>query len=244
MFRYRPTRRARFSASVARQRAPVSPMRSISAHAALLAPRAVLGKVPVFLLALMIAASAQAGGVFPIDHTVTPTESGIWARKYTLGLQYTVIATEAIGAIWLGGESDLGQTFWQTIDSSVFSGVTAQAMKYVFRRKRPSQSNDPNEWFGSVHDESFPSGEVTLQASFVTPFIVKYADQQPWFWALEALPAYDAVARVKQGGHWQTDVLAGWALGSGFGYWAAHNTSPLFLRVLPHGFMVGLHSKF
>ena len=146
--------------------------------------------------------------------------------------------------MWLGGEPELGLTFWQTIDSSVFSGVTAQLMKWGFGRKRPSQTDNPNEWFKGTQYQSFPSGEVTLQASFVTPIIVNYADRQPWVWALEILPAYDAVARVKQGAHWQTDVIAGWALGTGFGYFAAKNKSPFFLTILPHGFMVGLHSSF
>jgi len=187
---------------------------------------------------------ARAGGVFPVDHTVTPDDSGIWARKYTLGLEYGVIATEAIGAVWFGGESELGKTFWQTIDASAFSGVTAQAMKYAFGRERPSQTNDPNQWFKGRNAQSFPSGEVTLQASFVTPFIVNYADRNPWVWGLELLPAYDAVARVKEGAHWQTDVLAGWAVGSGFGYLSTRYKTPFFLEILPHGFMAGLRSRF
>jgi undecaprenyl-diphosphatase len=179
-----------------------------------------------------------------IDHPVTPTDSGIWAHKYTQALQYGVIATEVGGSLWLGGESELGLTFWQTVDSSVFSGITAQLMKWGFGRKRPSQTDNPNEWFKGTQYQSFPSGEVTLQASFVTPFIVNYADRNPWVWALEALPAYDAVARVKQGAHWQTDVIAGWALGSAFGYFAGKNKSPFFLSIAPHGFVVGLQSNF
>ena len=91
-----------------------------------------------------------------------------------------------------------------------------------------------------------PSGEVTLQASFVTPFIVNYADRNPWVWALEVLPAYDAAARVKEGAHWQSDVLAGWALGTTVGYFAAKvkRQNPIFLNILPHGFMVGVHAQF
>src|SRR5262249_47948106 len=81
-------------------------------------------------------------------------------------------------------------------------------------------------------------------ASFVTPFIVRYADRQPWVWALELLPAYDAVARVKNGAHWQTDVMAGWALGTGFGYFEAKNKSPFFLTILPHSVTIGVHSTF
>lgn len=117
-------------------------------------------------------------------------------------------------------------------------------MKWAFGRERPSQTTSPNEWFKGTRAQSFPSGEVTLQASFVTPFIVNYAARQPWLWALEILPAYDAAARVKQGSHWQTDVIAGWALGTGFGYLAARNDSPFFLSVMPHAFIVGLHSSW
>lgn len=192
-------------------------------------------------VAMLVAATSVRAG---FDHPVTPDNSGIWAHKYTQALEIGVIATEAGGALWLGGESELGLTFWQTVDSSVFSAATAQGMKWVFGRKRPSQTDSPNEWFKGTQYQSFPSGEVTLQASFVTPFIVTYADRQPWVWALEILPAYDAVARVKQGAHWQTDVLAGWALGTGFGYLAAKNKSPFFLSILPHSFMVGLHSSW
>lgn len=195
----------------------------------------------VALLVLVASATSQANG---LDHPITPTDSGIWARKYTQALEYGVIATELGGALWLGGESQLGRTFWQTIDSSVFSGVTAQGMKWAFGRERPSQTSSPNEWFKGSHAQSFPSGEVTLQASFVTPFIVNYGNSDPWVWALEILPAYDAVARVKNGAHWQTDVIAGWALGTGFGYVAARNESPFFLSILPHSFMVGLHSSW
>jgi len=57
--------------------------------------------------------------------------------------------------------------------------------------------------------QSFPSGEVTFQADFVTPLIVNYDEQQPWIWALEALPVYDAIARLKSQAHCQTDVIAG-----------------------------------
>jgi membrane-associated phospholipid phosphatase len=204
--------------------------------------RSLLGRCTALAgLALLVTSSDVSAG---IDHPVTPTNSGIWAHRYTQALQYGVIATEVSGALWLGGESELGLTFWQTVDSSIFSGATAQVMKWGFGRKRPSQTDNPNEWFKGTHYQSFPSGEVTLQASFVTPFIVTYADRQPWVWALEILPAYDAVARVKQGAHWQTDVIAGWALGTGFGYFAAKNESPFVLSILPHGFMVGLHSKF
>jgi undecaprenyl-diphosphatase len=78
----------------------------------------------------------------------------------------------------------------------------------------------------------------------VTPFVLEYGHEQPAVYALELLPAYDAIARVKVHAHWQTDVLAGFALGTTTGYLAHSRDSPVILSVLPHGFMVGLHRQF
>jgi hypothetical protein len=151
--------------------------------------------------------SHAAGGPLGIDHRLPYDDSGIWARNDQLFLEKAVIVTEVGGALWLGGEDRMGKIYWQAVDSSIYSTVTVQIMKYAFGRERPSQTSDPNEWFHS--GQSFPSGEVALQASFVTPFIAEYADDDPWIWTLEILPAYDAAARVKVQGHWQSDVLAG-----------------------------------
>jgi len=64
-------------------------------------------------------------------------------------------------------------------------------------------------------------------------------------YALALLPAYDAVARVKVNGHWQSDVLVGAAIGIGWGMWAHRRDSPLIARVLPgKGFMLGYARKF
>jgi undecaprenyl-diphosphatase len=179
------------------------------------------------------------------DHRVERDEHGIWSRSAQNVVYYGAIVTELGGALWLGGDDKLGRTLWESVDASVFSAVTAEVAKRAFGRRRPSQTPDPNDWFnhGSCC-RSFPSGEVTLQASFVTPLIVNYASDRPWVWALEALPAYDAVARVKSQAHWQTDVLAGWALGSAFGYWAARRDSPVFLQMMPHGIAVGIQARF
>jgi len=49
---------------------------------------------------------------------------------------------------------------------------------------------------------------------------------------------------MKVRGHWQTDVLAGLAIGGGTGYLAHRADSPLILGVLPSGFSVGLKKQF
>jgi hypothetical protein len=65
------------------------------------------------------AARALAGGRLGIDHPIAPSDSGIWARKYTLGLEYGVVASKPGGGLWLGGASEFGLTIWQTIVASV-----------------------------------------------------------------------------------------------------------------------------
>jgi undecaprenyl-diphosphatase len=63
-------------------------------------------------------------------------------------------------------------------------------------------------------------------------------------YALELLPIYDAVARLKTWGHWQSDVIAGYALGTASGYFLHRSGSPLILSVMPHGIQVGIKKQF
>jgi undecaprenyl-diphosphatase len=183
------------------------------------------------------------GGLFGMDHKWGYDNSGIWKRSYQLDLEYAVIATEGVGALWLGNDDPLGHEFWQSIDSTAVSGVAAQVLKYAFGRARPDQNKGPDNWFGK--GQSFPSGEVTLQAAFVTPIIFdESARGHPWIWALELLPLYDGIGRLKQQAHWQSDVLAGWALGTAAGYWSAHRDTPLSVEILPRGVSIGLQKRF
>jgi hypothetical protein len=187
---------------------------------------------------------AQAGGPFGIDHELALDQSGIWARRYQTDLELGVIATELGGALWLGNDDELGHVFWQSLDASALSGLAATGLKRAFGRARPDQGNNPDAWFKGVCCASFPSGEVTLQASFVTPFIVQYGRSHPWVWTLEVLPIYDAIARMKSRAHWQSDVIAGWALGSAVGYWTSTWETPLTVRLLPRGVSIGFSRRF
>jgi acid phosphatase family membrane protein YuiD len=201
-----------------------------------------------------LAASACLLGAAPpsragIDHTVPYDDSGIWKRSNQEVVEYGLIAAEIGGALWEGGESRLGRTFWTSIDSSVAAGVVSQVMKVAFSRVRPRDSGpppgDPNLWFKGNGNESFPSGEVTMVSSIVTPFMLEYGHDHPGVYALALLPVYDAIARVKVQAHWQTDVLAGFALGSGTA-WLIHRSpnSPFILKVMPHGIYVGIGKSF
>jgi len=193
------------------------------------------------LLALLLASAQAYAG---IDHELPLDQHGIWSRNYQAGLEYGAVALEAAGSLWFGNDDELGHTFWQSVDSSVIAGIGATLLKHTVGRPRPYQDDNPNQWFRGSRYQSFPSGEVTLQASFVTPFIVNYARQNPWVWALEILPAYDAIARLKSQAHWQTDVIAAWALGTGVGYWSTTRATPLSVQILPGGLSVGFSKRF
>jgi membrane-associated phospholipid phosphatase len=202
------------------------------------------GPRAVWMLWLTPVGAVAGDGPLGIDHELSLDENGIWARKYQTSLEYGVIAVEISGAFWLGNDNELGHTMWQTLDSSIISGIASDILKRTVGRARPDQGNNPNAWFKGSCCESFPSGEVTLQASFVTPLIANYARENPWIWGLEVLPVYDAVARLKSQAHWQTDVIAGWALGTGVGYWTTTWKTPLTVRLLPGGLSVGLSKRF
>lgn len=195
----------------------------------------------VLTLCFGCCASATAGG---IDHKLTYDDSGIWNRNIQKGLEYGSIAVVLGGAAWEGGETRLGRTFWQAVDSSVLGAVTSEAAKHIFTRARPTQTDDPNQWFQGSGHYSFPSGEVTLVSAAISPFVFEYAHDHPWTLALEVLPLYDAIARVKVQSHWQTDVLAAYAIGTAAGYYAHSRDSPFFLEVLPHGVGVGIRKQW
>src|SRR5882757_2588772 len=195
---------------------------------------------PLLVVLLLVSNFARAG----FDHELALDQSGIWSRQVQTGLEVGVIAVEVAGSLWFGNDNELGHTFWQTMDASAVSGIGATVLKYAFSRARPSQGNNPNQWFKGSGHQSFPSGEVTLQASFVTPFIANYGRQHPWVWALEVLPLYDSFARLKSQAHWQTDVIAGWALGTAVGYWSTTRATPLSVQLLPGGLSVGFSKRF
>ena len=195
-------------------------------------------------LVLLCGTAWAGGGPLGIDHRVTKDDSGIWQRKYQTDLMVLMIGGEIAGGVWEGGETRLGKTFWQSIDASVLGGASAAVLKVAFSRERPSTTDNPNKFFQGNGNRSFPSGEVTTASAIVTPFVAEYRHDHPSVYALEILPVYDMVARVKVWGHWQTDVLAGFALGTGFGIYAHSRPQPLVLSVLPDGFMVGLRKKF
>ena len=202
-------------------------------------------KVGALALVLLFPRQALAGNPFGIDHKVAYDDSGLWKRSVQTRLAAGTALAIIGGALFTDNDSRLGKTFDRTLDAVAFTAATTTVMKPIFSRERPTENSDPGDFFDGHGHQSFPSGEVAEISAAVTPFIAEYGRDHPAVYALALLPAYDAVARVKVNGHWQSDVLVGAAIGVGWGLWAHHRDSPLIARVLPgRGFMLGYARKF
>jgi undecaprenyl-diphosphatase len=194
--------------------------------------------------ALPASAAAQNCGWSHIDHLWSLDNSGVWNPDVSRGITAALTIAQVGGAIWEGSESRFGKTMWQGIDSELIGAGAAQLGKYIFTRVRPDQENNPCLWFKGAHHYSFPSGEAAVSASLVTPYVIEYANDNPAVYALLLLPLYTGVTRIKNQAHWQTDVLAGWAVGGLSGWYAHSRDIPILIEILPHGFQIGLRKTF
>lgn len=202
--------------------------------------RWVVGTV-IWLLSMPVWAS---GGPLGIDHRLPYDGHGIWRPGLQKGLKYGMAASVVGGALLLGDETRIGDTFWRSTDALAVSVVSATVLKQVFRRERPVTTRDPDHFFHGGGAHSFPSGTVTAVSAMVTPFMVRYGSEYPAVYALSVLPVFSAIQRVKVRQHWQSDVLAGMALGAGVGYWASQRRQSLIVGWLPGGFRIGFVHRF
>jgi membrane-associated phospholipid phosphatase len=198
----------------------------------------------VALCVAIMVSSARAGGPLLIDHPVNQDESGIWNPKVYRGLQLAMTVGQIGLALYEGGDTRLGNTAWRGIDSELITAVSTEGLKRVFRRARPINSSDPNDFFECHSNCSFPSGEAAEAASIVTPYMLEYGKDDPAVYLLSIIPLYVGIGRIKAQAHWQSDVVAGWALGGLVGWYAHERDQPLVLQLMPHGIYVGLKKTF
>ncbi len=183
-------------------------------------------------------------GLHRLDHPVHARYSGIWSVGKSPQFPEELIGLTLAAAVWEGGRSTLGRTLWQSLDAAAMAGISTQGLKWTFQRMRPSTTGNPDRWFQGVHNQSFPSGDVSSITALVTPLILQYHRTAPAVDALAALPVFDMAARMKAHGHWFTDTVAGAAVGVASGYFAHRMHSPFLLGLLPGGFYVGLRERF
>src|SRR5205085_6368785 len=103
----------------------------------------------LFLIqALLLGSLAHAGGgPLGIDHRVNVDNSGIWSRSNQNLLRYGGLSADIGLALWEGGETRLGRSAWQSIDSVRLAGAAAVAGKRIFGRLRPMETTQPGQWF-------------------------------------------------------------------------------------------------
>ena len=202
------------------------------------------GLLAVGALLSVAPATGQNCGWSRVDHLVSYDASGIWNPNVYRGVVGALTIAEIGGAVWEGAESRFGKTMWQGIDSEIIADLSAEAGKYIFTRTRPSTTNNPCLWFQHGSNHSFPSGEASVSAALVTPYVLEYGSEYPATYALLLLPLYVGAGRIKNQSHWQTDVLAGWAVGGLSGWFAHSRDVPIMIQLLPHGFEIGFKKQF
>jgi undecaprenyl-diphosphatase len=195
-------------------------------------------------LATLASSSFASCGWSRIDRQWNYDASGVWNPNAYRTLMATLAVADIGGALWEGSDSRLGKALWQGIDSAVISSVAEAAGKRIFTRARPGSGSDPCMWFKGGSNYSFPSGEAAVAAGLVAPLVFEYAHDNPIAYSLLLLPAYVGVARIKNQAHWQSDVIAGWAVGGISGWYSHTRDTPFSVMILPRGITVGFRKQF
>lgn len=168
-----------------------------------------------------------------IDHRIDEDSGDMW-RYHNVPPTALLLASVG-GALFLGTKDRLGRTFWKNSEAYTPAQDAAAVFQRTPGRLRPPETGDPNQW--RQDGRRFPGGHASGATALVTPLILEYGDDHPAVWLLAALPVYEMAVRMEAGEHWQTDVLAGAALGGVIGYYE-HKAGPLTVRLTPGGVFV------
>jgi undecaprenyl-diphosphatase len=177
---------------------------------------------------------------YDFDHKIKKDEGGFWGAHYDIP-RYSTVGLLAF-AIYEGSESRIGNTTYKALEAGVISQVVAEGLKEATGRLRPRYTDNPNEW--GEDGDSFPSGHVSGMTALVTPFVLEYQEEQPWIHILWALPIHQMGGRVKAQAHWQSDVLAGAAIGFLAGWLEHEQDTPFIVRVTDQGYFFGIKHAF
>jgi len=192
------------------------------------------------LLIYLILISYSSLYAFQLDKKLKKDDNKFWSAHYNVP-KYSFIGLVGLSA-YEGSQTRLGKTSWKSLDSVVMSQVITEILKKSTKRNRPRDTNSPNEW--NKNGNSFPSGHVSGMTAMVTPFILEYQDDYPMIHLLWTLPLYQIGGRLKAQAHWQSDVIGGFLVGFGSGYWASKRDFPLLLYFDGDKSYVGLRYKF
>jgi len=103
------------------------------------------------------------------------------------------------------------------IEGNILLDLTLKVSKSAFGRVRPNQP-DAGRWFAG--GDSFPSRHAA-HAFMIAAVLDAAVDRPSWRWGFHPLASGVAPARIQEGVHLPTDVVAGGALG----WWIGHRLS-------------------
>ncbi len=95
--------------------------------------------------------------------------------------------------------------------AATLSRILVEAIYYVYKRPRPSKSDNIEPLFVSANP-SFPSGHAAFFSAIATALILL---DTPFALSIFVATAVLCIARVLAGIHFLSDILAGYALGVG-----------------------------
>ena len=111
--------------------------------------------------------------------------------------------------------SNAKSMFW----ASATSGLTAQALKYIVRERRPSPDPDHPEINGRDR-KSFPSGHTTSAFTFAS--VVQQYHGWAWGAPAYAMASFVGWSRMNDNKHYLHDVVFGAVLGATYGVGVSH----------------------
>ncbi len=101
------------------------------------------------------------------------------------------------------------------VRSVAYSGISALALKAVFRRTRPG--TEPQQWFAYNSDfdlsDAFPSGHSAVAVSTATTLVLSYPEERWLPWVAYPLAGLSCWERIANDRHHPSDVIAGALLG-------------------------------
>jgi len=122
-----------------------------------------------------------------------------------------VAGTWVVGVV--SGDKAERHEAWNMAEAVGFSAVDTVLLKYISGRRRPNETESPDEWFQG--GDSFPSLHVSAAFAAGTVFAESGEPKHRWIrrtvgYGIAGATAY---ARLHDNAHWFSDVVAGAAIG-------------------------------
>lgn len=173
----------------------------------------------------------------------------------------TLLASAGLPLLLLGGKEtrhDFGKIVVLFGETMLINQGLTDIIKSISLRPRPyvfDENLPPSTVLRSNDRASFLSGHTSGSAAasffFARVFSDYYPDSKlkPYVWGLAiGMPALTGYLRIRGGQHYPTDVIAGYALGAGLGYFIPkfhkknrNRNKDLTFSLSPGGFYLGLN---